>query len=139
MQIFKANKGNFLIVIVLSLIIPLFILLDRSFTSDWFSNGIVLLAFIPFALLIWIYFSTKYAIIDEEFHYQSAFVKGKIPVAKIKKIQKNKTLWAGVKPAMAKNGLIIQYGFDEVYVAPKDSEALIKELLAVNPDIVIES
>lgn len=138
MQIFQANKGNFLIVIVLSLIIPLFILLDRSFTSDWFSNGIDLLAFIPFALLVWIYFSTKYTIINDEFHYQSAFLKGKIAVASIKKIKNNTTMWSGVKPAMASKGMIITYGYDEVYVAPESNQLLIDALTTINPSIIVE-
>ena len=136
MQIFKAKKGNFRLYLVVSLLFPIYLYWVADFDNNlWW----LLPSLLPFILFIWIYFSTKYAIINEEFYYQSAFIKGKIPIAKIKKIQKNKTLWAGVKPAMATKGLIIQYGFDEVYVAPENNEKLVEELMKINPDIVIES
>ena len=135
MQIFKAKKGNFRLYLVVSLLFPIYLYWVADFDNNlWW----LLPSLLPFILFIWIYFSTKYAIINEEFHYQSAFIKGKIPIAKIKKIQKNKTLWAGVKPAMATKGLIIQYGFDEVYVAPENNQLLIDALTIINPSINVE-
>ena len=135
MQIFKAKKGNFRLYLVVSLLFPIYLYWVADFDNNlWW----LLTSLLPFILFIWIYFSTKYAIINEEFHYQSAFIKGKIPIAKIKKIQKNKTLWAGVKPAMATKGLIIQYGFDEVYVAPENNQLLIDALTIINPSINVE-
>lgn len=132
---FKAKKGYFIIYILISLLFPLSLWVITGSSID---NLLWLLpSLIPFALFMWIYFSTKYELINEEFHYQSAFLKGKIPVAKIKSIQNNKTLWSGIKPAMATKGLIIRYGFDEVYVAPEDNKALINELLKINPEIII--
>lgn len=138
MKHFKAKKGLFWIYMVCALGLPFLIFLDKSLLQSdywWISFA---LAFMPFLLFLWIYTSTKYAIDSCYLYYQSAFVKGKLEIEKITEIHQNKTLWAGVKPAMATKGLIIKFGYDEIYIAPENNNELIGYLLKVNPHIIIK-
>ena len=135
MRVFQPKKGNFWIYIVLSLLLPLALVIGVEGSLQY---PIVLPACLPFVLFVWIYFSTKYFILKDNFYYQSAFLKGKIAIHKISSIQSNKTMWSGVKPALATKGLIIKFGFDEVYVAPKSNEELIAALVQINPKIRVE-
>ena len=51
---------------------------------------------------------------------------------------KGKTMWVGLKPALATGGIIIKYNrFDDIYLAPKNNEELIEDLLKLNRDIVV--
>lgn len=55
-------------------------------------------------------------------------------IASITTILQGKTRWVGVKPALATGGLIVKYNrYDDVYIAPEDSDALIADLLATLP------
>lgn len=135
-QIFKAKKDNFWIYLVGSLILPIYIFYVTNDLSLelWHLTP----AFIPFLIFIWAYFSTHYYIIDSNFYYQSIFFKGKIAIDKIKELQLNKTLWSGVKPALARKGVIIKFGFDEIYVAPINNQQLADALLKINPNIIVK-
>lgn len=46
-------------------------------------------------------------------------------------------MWAGTKPALAKNGLIIKHKYNEVYIAPQSNAELVADLLYINPKIKI--
>lgn len=137
MQYFKAKKKNFWIYIVLSLLFPIWLYFTADLTTTE-SFWLLLPAFFPVVLFIWIGTTTKYSILEGNFHYQSAFLKGKIAIASIKKIKNNTTMWSGVKPAMASKGMIITYGYNEVYVAPESNELLIEALTTINPLIILE-
>lgn len=135
-QKIQAKKGSFYIYIICSLILPIYIcffVIDQI-ADFWF----ILPAFLPFLLFIWIYFSTIYHLDNRFFYYQSAFLKGKIEIDKITEVQTNKTLWSGVKPALATKGIIIKFGYDEIYVAPIHNQELIQALLKVNPNIIVK-
>ena len=95
------------------------------------------MVYVPFLLLLWVYLSTVYKIDNEIFYYQSAFLKGEIPIHSIKKINNHTTLWVGKKVSMATNGIIITFGYDEVYVAPINNQELIDALVKINPSIQI--
>ena len=70
--------------------------------------------------------------------YRSGFIHGEIDINNIKEIIKGKTMWVGLKPAFAIGGLIIKYNrFDDIYLAPKNNEELIEDLLKLNGDIVV--
>lgn len=135
-QKFQAKKGKFWIYIVISLLFALYI----GFSAINFLDEIwyALPAFIPFLLFVWIYFSTIYQIDNQYLYYQSAFLKGKIEINKITELQLNKTLWSGVKPALASKGIIIKFGYDEVYIAPIDNQQVAQALIKVNPNIIIK-
>lgn len=90
------------------------------------------------ALLVWLYFGTNYKLTDTELIYRSGPLRGKIPISEIREIVKGKTLYAGIKPAMASKGLIVRFGkYDEIYISPATNESFIAEILKRNPRIVI--
>ncbi len=65
-------------------------------------------------------------------------IRGSIPIADINQVIKNTTLWVGLKPATARNGIIIKYGdYNELYVSPVNNEKFIDHLLEYNPDIAV--
>ena len=135
-KVIQAKKGKFWIYILVSLLLPIFIGYStvNSIDDVWH----ILPALIPFLLFVWIYFSTSYALDEKYLYYQSAFIIGKIEINKISEIQINKTLWSGNKPALASNGMIIKYGYDEIYVAPINNQELVEALVKVNSNIIVK-
>ncbi len=93
----------------------------------------------PVAFLLWLWMDTWYRIEDGSLVYQSGPFRGRIAIASIREITKNKTLLVGFKPALGQKGLIIRYnGWDEIYISPRDKEAFLAELLRKNGAIVLK-
>ena len=138
MKTYKAKrKGliNYLLIGAVVLPIALFFLDKDTFIKNPF---ILLPLLSPLALIVWIYFDTLYKIEKNQLIYRSGFLRGRIDISKIKEIVVGKTMWSGIKPAMATNGLIIKFNsYDEVYIAPKNNDELIADLLELNPGIKI--
>ena len=138
MKTYKANrKGfiNYLLVGTVLLPIAVFLLNKNTFTEKPF---ILLLSAIPLILIAWIYFDTYYKIENNELIYRSGFLRGTIDIEKINEVLKGKTMWSGLKPALARNGLIIKFNkYDEIYIAPENNDEMISDLLKVNPAIKI--
>ncbi|ODS79379.1 MAG: hypothetical protein ABS46_15925 [Cytophagaceae bacterium SCN 52-12] len=137
MKIYQANKkGYFRFLLVGAALLPVIIYFTdtRAFSEKPY---MLLPLLVPVILLFWIYFSTAYKIENGFFHYQSGPLKGKIEIGKISEIRKNKTLWVGIKPAIASNGIIIKHGFDEVYISPESNDELVGDLLRINPEIIV--
>lgn len=111
--------------------------LDKStFTEKPF---ILLPLLSPLILIFWIYFDTFYKIENNELIYRSGFLRGKIEILKIKEIIKGKTSLSGIKPALARNGLIIKFNkYDEIYIAPENNDELISDLIKLNSEIKIK-
>ncbi|MDX5513521.1 MAG: PH domain-containing protein [Hymenobacteraceae bacterium] len=93
------------------------------------------------ALFLWILHNTAYTISGDKLIYKSAFLKGSIDIHSIKKIEKNKTMWAGLKPVLATKGLIIHYldGVvgEDIYFSPENKNVFVEELLQINPEIEV--
>jgi len=138
MKIYKANrKGliNYLLIGAMILPIIVFFLDKNTFTEKPF---ILLPLLSPLILIFWIYFDTFYKIEKNELIYRSGFLRGKIEILNIKEILKGKTMWSGIKPALAKNGLIIKFNkYDEIYIAPENNDELISDLIKLNSEIKI--
>ena len=119
------------------LLLPVAIfLLDREAFAEKPFMLLPLLA--PSGLIAWVYFGTAYWLQDGKLRYQSGPWKGAIEVAKITQIEEGKTMWVGMKPALARHGLVIRYNrFDEVYIAPKSNQEVITDLLAINQNIQV--
>ncbi len=93
---------------------------------------------VPSALILWPLLHTYYQIKGDKLIYRSGFIHGVIDIDNIKEIIKGKTMWVGLKPALATGGMIIKYNrFDDIYLAPKNNEELIGDLLKLNKKIVI--
>jgi hypothetical protein len=113
-----------------------------------FSNGyenyifmwhdILLLAVAGF--LMWLGLGTNYQLTQSELEYKCGPIRGKIQIHEIHEIIKGKTLWSGLKPATAKNGLIIKYKkYHEIYISPKTNDSFVKKILELNSAIKITS
>ena len=82
------------------------------------------------AFLLWSYYGTYYKLTQKQIKYNCGPTKGKIEIKEIREIIKGKTLWAGLKSATARKGLIIKYGkFDEIYISPQTNDEFINRLL----------
>lgn len=88
--------------------------------------------------MLWLWFGTYYRIKDGTLFYYSGPIRGSLKIQDINTLIVNKTLWVGMKPALATNGIIVKYNkYDEVYLSPRDKDAFIKELLKFNGNIKI--
>jgi len=138
MKIYKANRKGFINYLLIgSVILPIVIFfLDKN---TFLEKPFILLPLLsPLILIFWIYFDTSYKIENNELIYRSGFLRGKIGIPSINEILKGKTMWSGIKPALAKNGLIIKFNkYDEIYIAPENNNELISDLLKVNSEIKI--
>jgi len=103
------------------------------------NSGKNFMLILPVILLTWFWFGTSYSIENEYIKYQSGFLGGKIAIQDIRKIEMNKTLWVGYRPALATKGLIIHYGkFNLIYFSPVDKEKFVALLQTVNPAIEVK-
>jgi hypothetical protein len=118
-------------VIVLLAILTVLSLIAQAYFATLII-GIVLLLF------IWMLYNTYYVIKDNQLFYRSAFLKGAISIDAIYEIERNKTMYAGLKPALATKGLIVKYNkYDDIYLSPKDTDRFVEVLTQINPAIKI--
>ena len=138
MKIYQANRKGFINYLLIgSIILPIFVLyLDKNTFTE--KPLILLPLVIPLILILWIYFDTSYKIENNQLIYRSGFLRGKIEIINIREILKGKTMWSGIKPALAGKGLIIRYNkYEEIYVAPENNDDMISDLLEINSKIKI--
>ncbi|MBO0953168.1 PH domain-containing protein [Fibrella forsythiae] len=136
---YKANrKGGFRLIILLFLLVGSGVV--ASDPATFLGRPLLLLPLLgPIALLLWMYANTHYELEQTTLRYQSGFVRGQLEVWRINQVQVGVTQWTGVKPALAGGGLLITYNrYDEIYLAPADNEALLADLLAINPAILVK-
>jgi hypothetical protein len=138
MKIYKANRKGFINYLLIgSVLLPIVVFfIDKN---TFIENPIIILPLLcPLILMLWIYIDTIYKIENNELIYRSGFLKGKIEIQNIKEILKGKTMWSGIKPALAGKGLIIKYNkYEEIYVAPVNNDEMIADLLKINSEIKI--
>ena len=121
-------------------LLPMFIgifVISKTPINEWFS---LLSKFLAFNVVFYltIYFTTSYKIDSEYLKYRSLIFFGKIKIESIQRIEVGKTLYAGMRPATARKGLIIYYDkYEEVYISPVDNEEVIDTLLKINPEIEV--
>ena len=90
-------------------------------------------------LFLWIWFDTSYQVSDEYFKYQSGPFRKKIPINRIVRINRNVRAFYGMRPALTFEYLQIRYNrYDDVFIAPKDEESFIADLIRLNPEIVVD-
>lgn len=90
--------------------------------------------------LLWLYFGTNYKLSKNHLHYKSGPIQGKIEIAQIREIIVGKSMWSGLKPATARNGLIIKYNkYNEIYISPKSNSEFVEKILELNPKIKINN
>ncbi|MUP46487.1 hypothetical protein E0K83_12140 [Gramella sp. BOM4] len=139
---FKAKKGTLFLAITFGLTgLFLVFIFDRIFSEGTFNYEFIpsdLVLILVLTLLFWILMSTKYVLSDKYLFYQSGPIRGNIEIAKIREIIVGKSLWAGLKPALARKGLIIKYNkYDEIYISPESNELFVQKIKEINPGINI--
>ena len=105
-----------------------------------FSLLLCLLLLVVIGITAWIWLDTSYQLDDKKLFYKTGPFQGSLEINKIVKVTKNQTLAVGLKPALARNGLIVRFNkWDEVYIAPLEPEILLAELLNINREIEVEA
>ena len=138
---FKSRKDPlFTSVFVIIFIILGWIIYTLLQKENLDTSGIISLAIVIGVLIFigWGVKATNYEITKNYIKYKSGFINGKKDIQNIQSITANKTLWVGMKPAMARKGLIIRYNkYDEIYISPKTNTSFINEVLKLNSSIII--
>jgi Na+-driven multidrug efflux pump len=140
---FRSKKGFLMISVVTLVSTSLLYLLFSSLNNTnkeltvWIPSIVLILA-VPLFLL-WILLHTYYVLENGELKYVSGPIRGSIKIADIKQVTANTTLWVGLKPATALNGIIVRYdNYNELYISPINNNRFLKELLKLNPQIIVE-
>lgn len=138
---FTSRKGILFKLIVYGFSLFLLIVFYFDFflpNEDPETLWVTLPVFLVVGLLFWIYIGTSYELTEKELKYKSGPFWGKIEIASIREVVKNKTSWGGLKPATARKGLIIKYNkYDEIYISPKTNATFVQKLLKLKPNIKI--
>lgn len=114
----------------------LFLSLFCLVNEDYILFAVILAALF---YLLWTIFDTHYVISDNKLHYKSALPKGSIEISSIVEITRNKTMFAGLRPATAAKGIIIRYNkWDDIYMSPTNADAFVQALMAANPSIKLQ-
>lgn len=101
-------------------------------------SAVLVLAILISGLFLWIWYGTIYQLNDKVFFFRCGPFSRSIPVSKITQIEGNVRSWAGMRPALTFTYLQIRYNqYDDVFIAPQDEEAFIRDLLRKNPAINI--
>lgn len=134
---YKAKKKGIINYLTgIFLILPIFVL---AFKTDIFAEAPykLLLLVSPLTVLLWLRASTFYVIENTSLKYRSGFIKGEIEISGITQI-KYGTMWIGIKPALASNGLVIKYNrSDEIYIAPENNDQFVADVLSINTSIEV--
>ncbi len=117
------------------------IILFQAFSNETVNYEFIwsnILMILVIGFLLWLNFGTEYELTQTELKYKSGPIRGKIEIERIREIIKGKSLWSGLKPATARNGLIIKYDkYEEIYISPKTNETFIEKILEFNKNIKI--
>lgn len=88
--------------------------------------------------VLWFSLSCKYTILNNVLKYNWGPMKGSLAISSITQIERDSILWSGIRPATARNGLVIKYEkYNEIYFTPKNEDEFIKELLKRNAAIIV--
>lgn len=140
MNRFLSSKNNFTIAILWAIVILMIVLLYLGMTEEHVSALPVVLLSLVIVMILWTLLDTRYVIKNHFLLYRSGPFRGRIDIARIKKIKYFSGLYVPVtmKPALDTEGFIITYNnFDDVYVSPVNRDVFLDELLKINPKIEV--
>lgn len=139
-MIFKSRKDIFTKTVVFGTLAflvgpPVYHYLDFGVLPGW---PIYLINGAMIGLTLWLWFGTHYRITTAHIHYRCGPFRGKIAIDAIREVQQNATMWSGLRPALARNGMVVKYNkYDEIYFSPDTNEAFIQALLDVRGNIPV--
>ncbi len=117
----------FLFVFFLYLGISIFsIIYDNDYSVIWvFSIVLILLAF----LFISIYKTTYFRLEEDYLFCRSLVFTKRIPYSSIRKVEKQKGIYAGIKFSTAWKGLVVHYNkYDELLISPENEELFLEKI-----------
>lgn len=138
---FKSRSDILFQVILYGVCVLLLFVLYQDLTinkidGNSYIAGVVLLSLI--GLVLWILHGTYYLLNKDELKYRAAILRGNIPLESIDELIVGKSMWAGVKPATARNGIIVIYDKTKrVYISPDSNATFVKKIKELNPEIKI--
>jgi len=134
----KSKRDPFVVLLILGFIVFFAsVVLSEIKIKGWNITMVFDMVVIALMLifLICCYFIT-YQVTPKYISYRIAFFYEQIPLESIRSIEIGTTMWAGFKPAFARNGLIIRYNtYDEVYISPRKQNLFLKEIKKHGPNI----
>ncbi|MBB3058888.1 PH domain-containing protein [Mucilaginibacter gotjawali] len=138
---YPAKKGAFIIYIIIFLLLVSGIAMYdkhiKAFTPAINAGAIICFAVI--AIFLWLWFDTFYVIKEEKLYYRSAFIRGSIPIAAIREVDKTSRGYVGMKASIALKGIVIKYNkWDELLISPLNTDELISCLKEINPAIEVK-
>jgi len=141
-MLFKSRKDNLFTFMVAALLLLFvwitYVVLQKETLQQADYISISIIGIVAFFIL-WTFTTTNYTITPTHFNYKSGVFRGSIKLQNIHTIIKGQTMWVGLKPATAQNGLIIKYNkYEEIYISPETNETFITEILKYNPEINIQ-
>ncbi|SFS62019.1 PH domain-containing protein [Sphingobacterium wenxiniae] len=83
--------------------------------------------------------TTRYWIEGDFLHYKTLFLKGKIAIHSIRKLEVNTSCWLSNKPSTSNTkGIIIYFNkYDDTFITPENNTELVNELVRINPTIEV--
>lgn len=131
-MLFKTKKDFtflfvFLFVFILYTVISIFsIVYEKDYSVIWqFSSVLTFLAFLFFS----IYKTTYFRLDDDYLFCRSLVFTKRIPYSSIRKVEKQKGIYAGIKFSTSWKGLVVHYNkFDEILISPENDEFFIEKL-----------
>lgn len=142
-MIFKSKKSWLFSLITFGTTLLLFATIGvRIYQNQFVKEDLVgvFISIIVIPLLFSIYFNTNYTLSKDALKYKSGPFKGVVLIKDISRIDFNKRLWSGIKPATSMDGIVIYYGkYDEIFISPDNKEVFAKMLLKLNDNIEVIS
>lgn len=139
MKNFLSSKNAFTMIVLWSVVLFMIAMLGYNFTKGDLSIVPFIILTLATAMIIWVLLDTRYVIKNNLLLYRSGPFRGRIDIAKIKKIKRHSGMFVPVsmKPALDTNGFIISFNNDDVFVSPKNSAIFLEEIQKVNPKVEI--
>lgn len=131
-MLFKTKKDFtlffvFLFVFILYTVISIFsIVYEKDYSVVWpFSGVLTFLAFLFISI-----FKTTYFRLEEDYLFCRSLVFTKqIPYSSIRKVEKQKGIYAGIKFSTAWKGLVVHYNkYDELLISPENEELFLEKI-----------
>ena len=142
MKRYLSTKNTFTIAILWSIVLLMLVLLYMGLREQHLTLLPIGIISVLIAMVAWVLLDTRYVIKEHFLLYRSGPFRGRIDIAKIKKVKYFSGMFVPVtmKPALDTKGFIITYNnYDDVYVSPQKSDIFLQELLKINPKIEIVS
>lgn len=132
-KVFKSKIDIALPILIITGMMPGFILSLRE--QDWILPGILISTLLFSAYL---FLTTDYTITEENLKVRSGFLVNKnISIETIKSIVKTDSMWNAPAGSLTDRIEIMYNQSDTIVISPKERADFIKELLKLNPNIIV--